>query len=59
MKDFVFDKHFLNRWLELLPEAEVHRYEKCGHYILEDAKVELLPLIDDFLARHPVSIAAT
>lgn len=59
MKDFVFDKHFLNRWLELLPEAEVHRYEKCGHYILEDAKVELLPLIDDFLTRHPVGVAAS
>jgi haloalkane dehalogenase len=59
MKDFVFDKHFLNRWLELLPEAEVHRYDKCGHYILEDAKVELLPLIDDFLKRHPVVIGNT
>jgi len=59
MKDFVFDKHFLHRWLELLPEAEVHRYDKCGHYILEDAKVELLPLIDDFLKRHPVVIGNT
>jgi haloalkane dehalogenase len=32
------------------PDAEVHRFPDCGHYILEDASEEILPLIRRFLA---------
>lgn len=49
LKDFVFDKHFLNEWQKRFPEAEVHAFEDCGHYILEDASDEIVPLIDEFL----------
>jgi haloalkane dehalogenase len=48
-RDFVFDHHFLAMWQRHLPRAEVHRFEDCGHYVLEDAKSEILPLVDRFL----------
>ena len=49
--DFVFDRHFLAEWLQRFPEAEVNNYPDCGHYILEDAKEEVVPLISEFLDR--------
>ena len=52
-RDFVFDHHFLREWRKFLPAAEVHRFPNAGHYVLEDAGAEILPLIDDFLERHP------
>ncbi len=48
-RDFVFDKTFLNRWLEYFPEAELHRYEDCGHYILEDGGPALVDTIRKFI----------
>ena len=53
MKDFVFDHHFLDTWLEHWPEAEVHRFEDCGHYILEDAQEEILELVQSFIEANP------
>ena len=50
-KDFVFDCHFLNEWQRRFPAAEVHRFADCGHYILEDARDEIVPLIAAFLDR--------
>ena len=50
MKDFVFDHHFLARWQEFLPQAQVHRFEDAGHYVLEDAYEQIIPLIQQFLA---------
>jgi haloalkane dehalogenase len=49
MKDFVFDRHFLAEFERRLPHAEVHRFPDCGHYILEDAADEVIPLIERFL----------
>jgi cis-3-alkyl-4-acyloxetan-2-one decarboxylase len=54
-RDFVFDEHFLKEWLVRFPTAELHRYPDCGHYILEDAAEELIPLIRQFLDSHPLS----
>lgn len=53
LKDFVFDRHFLAGFRAALPQAEVHAYEDAGHYVLED-KPGLVPLIRDFLDRHPL-----
>jgi cis-3-alkyl-4-acyloxetan-2-one decarboxylase len=50
-KDFVFDRHFLAEWERRFPEAEFHRFPDAGHYVLEDVKEEVVPLIADFLAR--------
>jgi pimeloyl-ACP methyl ester carboxylesterase len=57
MKDFVFDEHFLNRWVELLPGAEVHRFAEAGHYVLEDAGGEIVALMEKFFQGHPLEAA--
>jgi haloalkane dehalogenase len=49
MQDFVFDRHFLDEWERRLPRARVHRFADCGHYILEDAADEVIPLVERFL----------
>jgi haloalkane dehalogenase len=49
MKDKVFDHHFLEKWIEYLPQSSVHRYEDCGHYVLEDATDEIGKQVLDFL----------
>jgi haloalkane dehalogenase len=51
MNDFVFSHQFLEEWERRLPHAEVHRFADCGHYILEDAADEVIPLIERFLSR--------
>ena len=51
LRDFVFDRHFLRLWEERFPRAETHRFEDCGHYILEDAREEILPSVRNFLER--------
>ncbi len=54
-KDFVFDRHFLARWCEFFPEAEVHPYPDAGHYVLEDAHEQIVPLVRNFLLAHPLN----
>jgi haloalkane dehalogenase len=51
-KDFVFDAAFLHKWRQVLPNAELHTYADCGHYVLEDAGRDLVDKIADFLDRH-------
>ena len=53
-KDFVFDRNFLDEWVRRFPKAEVHRFPDAGHYVLEDAGDLIIPLVKDFLARHPI-----
>lgn len=48
-KDFVFDTPFLNQWLEYFPDAELHRFPDCGHYVLEDGGAELIDSISHFI----------
>ena len=57
-RDFVFDDHFLEEWRIRGPHAVVHRYEDCGHYILEDAKDEVIEEVREFLAAHPLASGA-
>lgn len=52
--DFVFDEHFLVEWIDRFPAAQVHRFGDCGHYILEDASKEVVPLIRGFLDSNPL-----
>jgi pimeloyl-ACP methyl ester carboxylesterase len=51
MKDFVFDRHFLAKWEGYWPHAQVQRFDDCGHYILEDAFEEILPLVRSHLEK--------
>jgi haloalkane dehalogenase len=55
MQDWCFSPKFLDRFLEFLPQAEVHRLADAGHYVVEDAHERIVPLIDDFTQRHPLS----
>lgn len=52
LRDFVFDRHFLARWRQIYPRAEVREYPDCGHYVLEDAADEIIPLVGAFLDDH-------
>ena len=53
LRDFVFDRHFLDEFRRRVPHAEVKTWADCGHYLLEDAPEEVVPEVRAFLARHP------
>lgn len=48
-KDFIFDQDFLNEWIRRFPDADVHRFPDAGHYVLEDACSDIIPLVSTFL----------
>ena len=50
MRDFVFDADFLAEWRKRFPEAEVHRFSRAGHYILEDEPEKVMACMETFLA---------
>jgi len=54
LKDFVFDRDFLDRFRGAWPQAEVQAFEDAGHYVLEDRHEVLVPAIRDFLDSHPL-----
>jgi haloalkane dehalogenase len=49
MKDWVFDRAFLESWTSRFPNARVERFADCGHFLLEDAPLSLVRMIADFL----------
>lgn len=49
MKDFCFDQYFLQEWQRFFPHAPIHRIPLAGHYVLEDARLEVCTVIDAFL----------
>jgi haloalkane dehalogenase len=53
-QDFVFDDTYLAGWKEKFPDAEYHYFEDASHWVVEDAHERIVPLIQDFLARHPL-----
>ena len=53
-KDFVFNHHFLKKWQEVYPNAEVHRVSDAGHYVVEDAYERILPWVNTFLQKNPI-----
>jgi cis-3-alkyl-4-acyloxetan-2-one decarboxylase len=54
MQDWCFTPEFLDRFVEFFPQAEVHRLPDAGHYVIEDAHEQVVPILDDFLTRHPL-----
>jgi pimeloyl-ACP methyl ester carboxylesterase len=50
MKDPVFDEVVLDHLVELMPQAEVHRFDDAGHYVLEDAADRIVPPVTRFLS---------
>lgn len=54
LKDFVFDRHFLDGFRAALPNAEVRAFDDANHYVLEDKHEVLVPAIREFLDRNPL-----
>ena len=52
--DFVFNHHFLREWQRRFPKADIHRFSEAGHYVLEDVPEKIVPLVRDFLQKHPL-----
>ncbi len=53
-QDFVFDMDYLAEWRRRFPEAEVHTFSDAGHYVLEDVPDKIVPLVNEFLQKHPL-----
>ena len=49
-KDFCFHDEFFVRWQEIYPEAEYEYFKNAGHYVLEDAREEIIPRVQKFLS---------
>lgn len=54
LRDFVFDRHFLDGFRRALPQAQVQAFDDAGHYVLEDKHKVLVPAIRAFLDAHPL-----
>ena len=54
MRDWCFKPQFLERFLDFIPKAEVHRLADAGHYVVEDAHEQIVPLVDQFLTKNPL-----
>jgi haloalkane dehalogenase len=51
MKDFVFDRTFLDEWVRRFPGATVLRFDRAGHYVLEDEPEAVIRAVKGFLRR--------
>jgi cis-3-alkyl-4-acyloxetan-2-one decarboxylase len=49
-QDFCFNETSLELWQRYFPRAEVHRFADAGHYVLEDARDRIIPLVQAFLS---------
>lgn len=49
-KDFCFNDHFFNRWLEIFPDAHYKYYENAGHYVIEDELEDVVQNIWNFIS---------
>jgi haloalkane dehalogenase len=54
MRDWCFTPHFLERFQVFFPHAEVNELAGAGHYVMEDAYEQVVPLVREFLTRHPL-----
>src|SRR5262245_33006757 len=52
MRDWCFRPECLERFVQHWPNAEMHRLEDCGHYVVEDAHERIMPIIRMFLERN-------
>ena len=49
MRDWCFRPDCLERFERVWPQAEVHRLADVGHWVMEDAPEEAVPLVEQFL----------
>ncbi len=48
-KDFCFNHHYFEKWVQIYPSAQAHWFAAAGHYVLEDALDEVSLKIWDFV----------
>lgn len=48
-RDFVFNAPFLSEWKKHCPHAQVHEFPDAGHYVMEDARHDIIPLVRQFM----------
>lgn len=48
--DFVFNDSFLHEWQQRFPQAETQYFENAGHFVVEDARNEIIAAMKRFLA---------
>ncbi|MGA3008107.1 MAG: alpha/beta hydrolase, partial [Opitutaceae bacterium] len=49
-RDFCFDDRYLACWREVFHRADIERYADAGHYVLEDAGLDIRRRINEFLS---------
>mgnify|MGYP006195607985 CR=1 FL=1 len=49
--DFCFSPHFRRRWEKFFPDAEVHALPHASHFVVEDARDDVIHWMSDFLHR--------
>ena len=54
MRDWLYTPRQLKWWQRYLPGAEVHKLERAGRYIQEDAGEELIRYIRNFFIQHQI-----
>jgi len=59
MRDFVFDGSYLAEFERRMPNARPHRYDEAGHYVMEDARDEVIALVGSFVDEAPSPEAPT
>jgi len=59
MRDWCFRPACLERFEKLFPGAEAHRLTDAGHYVIEDAHEQIIPLVQRFLNSHPLPSTGT
>ena len=50
MRDWCFRPDCLERFVAAWPDAQVHRLADVGHWVVEDAPEDALPIVEKFLA---------
>ena len=51
LKDIAFRRKEMERWQSELPNAELHAFEDCGHFLAEEAPEQILPVLTSFMKR--------
>ncbi len=53
LRDWCFDRHFLDGWRQRFPEARVMVYHDAGHYLLEDRGEDICRTVCEFFSAQP------
>lgn len=57
MRDWCFRPECLDRFASIFPQADIHRFDDAGHYVVLDANERILPPLTRFLAQQPAGVS--